>query len=60
MATRLKELQDKYPDIEMGSYPFIHKDQHSTSLVLRSDKAQEVENAFLELKDLIKEYEIIT
>lgn len=60
VATRLKQLQGTYPEIEIGSYPFMYKDKHSTTLVLRGDKAEQIEKAFEELKEMVKEYEIIT
>lgn len=59
VATRLKNLQEEYPEVDMGSYPLIYKDQHSTSLVLRSDAHDKLEKAFEELKEMVKEYEII-
>lgn len=60
VAERLEQLQNKYPNVEMGSYPFIHKEKHSTSLVLRSDRKEEIKKAYSELKEMVKEYEIIT
>lgn len=60
VTKRLEELQSKYPEVDMGSYPFIYQDQYSTSLVLRSDAHDKVEKAFEELKEMVKEYEIIT
>lgn len=60
VASGLRNLQEKYPEVDMGSYPSIYKDQHSTSLVLRSDAHDKLEIAFEELKEMVKKYEIIT
>ena len=40
VARRLGEIQDKYPHIDLGSYPFHRNDQYGTTLVMRgSDEA---------------------
>ena len=36
VARPLEELQARYPDVEMGSYPFYREGRFGTSLVLRS------------------------
>jgi molybdenum cofactor synthesis domain-containing protein len=35
IATGLGEIQDRYPDIDLGSYPFVRDDRYGTSLVMR-------------------------
>lgn len=60
VAEALSSLQRKYKHIEMGSYPFKHNNIHATSLVLRGDDENSLDNAFNELKKLIEEHEIIT
>ncbi len=59
LAQAFMELQSKYPSIEMGSYPFVHEGQHATSLVLRSDDADALNKAFLELEQIVSEYQSI-
>jgi molybdopterin-biosynthesis enzyme MoeA-like protein len=59
IAKMFNDLQKKYPDIDMGSYPFNHEGRYATSLVLRSNAKQLLEDAFEELKTLVREYEII-
>lgn len=49
IAKDLAVLQNKYPEIEMGSYPFKINDKHGTSLVLRSVDTTKLEEAYLEL-----------
>jgi molybdenum cofactor synthesis domain-containing protein len=60
VAMAFEELQKKYPEIDMGSYPFIHNGNHATSLVLRGENHTILENAYLELQNMVKAYEILT
>ncbi len=55
IAERFEALQNKYPSVDMGSYPFTREGIHGTSLVLRSSDYVNLEAAFLDLKNLIKE-----
>lgn len=55
VAVEFEALQRKYPDIDMGSYPFVKDGQHGTSLVLRSNNYEALEQAFSELKEKIAE-----
>ena len=50
IAREFDELQKKYPEISMGSYPFVKDGEHGTSLVLRSSNYELLETAFKELK----------
>jgi len=59
IAQALHDLQNMYTDVEMGSYPFKHKGDHATSLVLTSSKKSRLEAAYNSLKDMVKEYEIV-
>ena len=47
-------LQNKYPSIEMGSYPFIKEGQWSTSLVLRGDDPELIKKAMQELLKIVE------
>jgi molybdopterin-biosynthesis enzyme MoeA-like protein len=35
IATALREIQEKFPDIDLGSYPFFRQERYGTSLVMR-------------------------
>ncbi len=35
IAGPLREIQERYPDLDLGSYPFFRRDRYGTSLVLR-------------------------
>ena len=56
IAESFEALQNKYPSVDMGSYPFTKDDAtHGTSLVLRSNDYVNLEAAYRDLKNLIKE-----
>ena len=35
VAKRLSQIQNEYPDIDLGSYPFHREDRYGTTLVMR-------------------------
>lgn len=49
-------LQKKYPQVSMGSYPFIREGAHGTSLVLRSSDYELLSNVYKELKSIMSNY----
>jgi molybdenum cofactor synthesis domain-containing protein len=53
IAEQFEILQNKYPSVDMGSYPFTKDGIHGTSLVLRSNNYQDLEQAFHDLTHLI-------
>ena len=53
VAEDLTKLQDKYTDIEIGSYPFTKENRFGTSLVLRSKDEHLLEECKLELLKII-------
>ncbi len=50
IADQFSDLQKKYPNIDMGSYPYTKDGQHGTSLVLRSSDYLELDAAYAELQ----------
>jgi molybdenum cofactor synthesis domain-containing protein len=46
-------LQERWPDIDMGSYPFSRAGRYGTSLVLRGVDAARLEAALLEVRAMI-------
>ncbi len=50
IAGMFEELQKRYPDVPMGSYPFIRDGKPGTQLVLRSTDAARLADAENELK----------
>lgn len=53
IASDFSRLQDKYPEIEMGSYPSLKDGRWSTSLVLRGNDSKMLEQALGELEQLL-------
>jgi molybdopterin-biosynthesis enzyme MoeA-like protein len=53
IAEALELLQNKYPSVDMGSYPFVQNGVHGTSLVLKSSDYDNLETAFEELKRIV-------
>ena len=53
LAGPLKDLQTRYPDIDMGSYPFYQVGRHGSNLVLRGMDAARLDSAVAELVRLV-------
>jgi molybdenum cofactor synthesis domain-containing protein len=49
-------LQQHYPEVEMGSYPFKRRDNWGTTLVLRSSNEREFNKAVDELGKMLNNY----
>jgi molybdenum cofactor synthesis domain-containing protein len=54
IAKPLAELQGRYPEVEIGSYPFFRHGKLGSSLVLRATDAQRLEAAAAELLALVR------
>jgi molybdenum cofactor synthesis domain-containing protein len=55
MAPRLAALQDRYPDVEIGSYPFSREGRFGARLVLRSTEDERLAVAATELEAALRE-----
>jgi len=55
IAPGLGALQERYPDVEMGSYPYQRAGRFGTVLVLRSPEGARLAAAAAELRQLIAE-----
>jgi molybdenum cofactor synthesis domain-containing protein len=53
LATDLAALQDRYPDLEIGSYPYFRRGDFGVTLVLRGTDRARLGEATEELKALI-------
>ncbi len=53
IAKQFSDLQDEYPTIEMGSYPFKEGNLWGTNLVLRSDDEELINEAMIRLEKII-------
>ena len=57
VAQALGDFQDKYNDVEIGSYPFSKDNRFGTTLVMRSSDEKRLHQCDEELKELMKEYD---
>jgi molybdenum cofactor synthesis domain-containing protein len=55
IAQGLGALQGRYPDLEIGSYPFFRQGRYGASLVLRGTDQARIDAAAVELAKLIRE-----
>ena len=56
IAEELAELQNNYPDVEIGSYPFSKERRFGTSLVLRSEDELLLKQCELDLLKIVEKY----
>lgn len=56
IAEDFSKLQDTFPQVSMGSYPFVKNGQHGTSLVLRSSDYHLLDSAYEGLKNIVQKY----
>ena len=57
VAQALTDLQKKYNDVEIGSYPFSKDNRFGTTLVMRSSNEKRLHQCDEELKELMNEYD---
>ena len=57
VAYAITELQDKYSEVEIGSYPFNKDNRFGTSVVMRSSDEEKLKNCESDLKELMKNYD---
>jgi molybdenum cofactor synthesis domain-containing protein len=57
VADTLSKFQDKYPEVEIGSYPFSKKSRFGTSIVMRSSNTKKLSECESEIKDTVKLYD---
>ncbi len=53
IAEGLTKLQNRFPDVEIGSYPFIRHSKLGTSLVCRATDVVRLEACYAELKEFL-------
>jgi len=60
VADKLGALQNAYPDVSMGSYPYFRQGEVGTNLVLRSTDKTNLDAAFDDLTAYLKEIGVTT
>ena len=56
MAARLTALQDRHPDLEIGSYPFSRDGKHGSTIVIRGTGAAEIDRAAETLRGIMRDF----
>lgn len=54
IASPMSQLQDKYQDVEIGSYPFVEDNKVGVSIVLRSTDKNSLKHSYDELNGIFK------
>ena len=53
LASALTEIQTRYPDVELGSYPFYRSERYGTTLVMRGTIEADLERMLEDIKNAI-------
>jgi molybdenum cofactor synthesis domain-containing protein len=56
IARDLAALQDRYSDLEIGSYPYFRRSDFGVTLVIRGTEQERIAAAMTELKELIRSH----
>jgi molybdenum cofactor synthesis domain-containing protein len=56
IAAGLTEVQNQFPDVEIGSYPFSRDNRYGTSLVARSEDSEQLAKAKAAIVKLIESF----
>lgn len=57
VAAPLRKIQERYPDIDLGSYPFYRQDGYGTNLVMRGTNEADLERMKVEVEDMIRSFD---
>ena len=52
IASPLEEIQKDFPDLDLGSYPFVRDGKYGTSLVIRGSNVNQLNEAFERVRNL--------
>ena len=53
LASALTQIQARYPDVELGSYPFYRSERYGTTLVMRGTIEADIERMLEDIKNAI-------
>ena len=56
IAVDLEKIQNKYPEIDLGSYPYSKEDRFGTVLVMRSIDENKIQNCKKDIEEMLKNY----
>lgn len=57
VAASLREIQNRYSEIDLGSYPFYRKDGYGTNLVMRGTDEEELDSMKEEVWQMILDFD---
>ena len=57
MFKKIEKIQNKFSDVNIGSYPYLNKSGFGTVLVIRSTDENKVKSCKFELEKMIKNFE---
>lgn len=57
IAAPLTQLQEMYPVVEIGSYPFVKDNKLGVSIALRSTRQDMIDIVYNEMKEIFKDFE---
>ena len=58
IAESLERIQNKFKDVEIGSYPFFKQGKVGVSIVVRSTKLEQIKNSVKQIQSFIKQKKI--
>ena len=58
IAESLTSVQNKYQNVEIGSYPFFHAGKLGVSIVIRSDDEKLIKECSLEVMNFVNDKKI--
>ena len=56
IARPLGDIQNRYPHIDLGSYPFYRKDRYGTTLVMRGSVEPDLDAMLEQVKQMIVDF----
>ena len=56
IAVDLSNIQNKYPDVDIGSYPYSKEEVFGTVLVMRSIDEEKIHKCKMEIENMLQEY----
>ena len=58
IAESLEEIQNKFKDVEIGSYPFFKQGKIGVSIVMRSTKKKQIDECSKEIVNFLHDKKI--
>ncbi len=56
VASRLRQIQDEHPNVDLGSYPYFRQDAYGTNLVMRGTDGAELDVMLAKVRQMIVDF----